>query len=224
MTAPSLLQALEALALGITGKRLLWRSLGAIAPNFAAAARNRFRPSSKNGRRINLSAWKICGWKWRGKRFVRSRANAKTADLFRVAHASACWRASAIADFRKTFRRDCRITRETRALPRQEFCMFREFGGSFAVHESSYCTHSCAHDFTGCANTSARVSSGKHPFTFEDMMKLKRVGAPVPSPDGKWVVFDAEDVDLEANTKNLASMDRAGERWRIAPAQPDSEP
>jgi dipeptidyl aminopeptidase/acylaminoacyl peptidase len=45
------------------------------------------------------------------------------------------------------------------------------------------------------------ISSGKHPFTFEDMMKLKRVGAPVPSPDGKWVVFDAEDVDLEANTK-----------------------
>jgi dipeptidyl aminopeptidase/acylaminoacyl peptidase len=44
-------------------------------------------------------------------------------------------------------------------------------------------------------------SSGKRPFTFEDMMKLKRVGAPVPSPDGKWVVFDAVDVDLEANTK-----------------------
>jgi dipeptidyl aminopeptidase/acylaminoacyl peptidase len=41
----------------------------------------------------------------------------------------------------------------------------------------------------------------KHPFTVEDMMKLKRVGAPVLSPDGKWVVFDAEDVDLEANTK-----------------------
>ncbi len=32
-------------------------------------------------------------------------------------------------------------------------------------------------------------------------MKLKRVGAPVPSPDGKWVVFDCEDVDLAANTK-----------------------
>src|SRR3954469_16378176 len=41
----------------------------------------------------------------------------------------------------------------------------------------------------------------KRAFTFEDMMKLKRVGAPVPSPDGKWVVFDAVDVDLEANTK-----------------------
>src|SRR5437773_4602886 len=43
--------------------------------------------------------------------------------------------------------------------------------------------------------------SQKHPFTFEDMMALKRVGAPVPSPDGKWVVFDCEDVELGANTK-----------------------
>jgi len=45
------------------------------------------------------------------------------------------------------------------------------------------------------------TSGAKRPFTFEDMMKLRRVGAPVPSPDGKWVVFDAVDVDLEANTK-----------------------
>jgi len=44
-------------------------------------------------------------------------------------------------------------------------------------------------------------SPPKHPFTFEDMMKLKRVDEPVPSPDGKWVVFSATDVDLEANTK-----------------------
>src|SRR6266536_1219555 len=43
--------------------------------------------------------------------------------------------------------------------------------------------------------------SAKHPFTFEDVMALKRVGAPVPSPDGKWVVFDCEDVDRAANTK-----------------------
>jgi dipeptidyl aminopeptidase/acylaminoacyl peptidase len=45
------------------------------------------------------------------------------------------------------------------------------------------------------------AQNAKHPFTFEDMMKLKRVGAPVPSPDGKWVMFDCADVDLEANTK-----------------------
>ncbi len=47
----------------------------------------------------------------------------------------------------------------------------------------------------------AQTQSQKHPFTFEDMMKLKRVGAPVPSPDGKWVVFDCQDVDLAGNTK-----------------------
>ncbi|HEY2140323.1 MAG TPA: hypothetical protein VGH00_09605, partial [Chthoniobacterales bacterium] len=48
---------------------------------------------------------------------------------------------------------------------------------------------------------SSATATGRRPFTFEDMMKLKRVGAPVPSPDGKWVVFDAMDVDLDANTK-----------------------
>jgi dipeptidyl aminopeptidase/acylaminoacyl peptidase len=51
------------------------------------------------------------------------------------------------------------------------------------------------------AQTPPPSTSAKHPFTFEDMMKLKRVGAPVPYPDGKWVVFDCVDVDLEANTR-----------------------
>ena len=41
----------------------------------------------------------------------------------------------------------------------------------------------------------------KHPFTFEDMMSLKRVADPQPSPDGKWVLFSVTDVSLEANTK-----------------------
>jgi dipeptidyl aminopeptidase/acylaminoacyl peptidase len=44
-------------------------------------------------------------------------------------------------------------------------------------------------------------SQTKHPFTFEDMMALKRVEEPVPSPDGKWVLFAAVDVDWKANTK-----------------------
>src|SRR4029450_6296193 len=51
------------------------------------------------------------------------------------------------------------------------------------------------------SSTALAQSPQKYPFTFEDMMKLKRVGAPVPSPDGKWVVFDCIDVDLEANTR-----------------------
>ena len=45
------------------------------------------------------------------------------------------------------------------------------------------------------------LPQARHPFTFEDMMKLKRVGEPVPSPDGKWVLFSAVDVDLAANKK-----------------------
>src|SRR5438445_8966112 len=50
-------------------------------------------------------------------------------------------------------------------------------------------------------SVSGAIAQSKHPFTFEDMMKLKRVDEPVPSPDGKWVMFSATDVDLEANTK-----------------------
>ncbi|HEY1679828.1 MAG TPA: S9 family peptidase [Candidatus Sulfotelmatobacter sp.] len=45
------------------------------------------------------------------------------------------------------------------------------------------------------------LAQAKHPFTFEDMMKLKRVGDPQVSPDGKWVIFSVVDVDLAANTK-----------------------
>ena len=45
------------------------------------------------------------------------------------------------------------------------------------------------------------IAQSKHPFTFEDMMALKRVEEPEVSPDGKWVLFAAVDVDLKANTK-----------------------
>ncbi len=46
----------------------------------------------------------------------------------------------------------------------------------------------------GCAQT-------KRPFTFEDMMQLKRIGEPGVSPDGRWVAFSAVDVRLDANTR-----------------------
>jgi len=42
---------------------------------------------------------------------------------------------------------------------------------------------------------------GKRPFTFEDMMSLKRIGEPVPSPDGSWVAFSAVEVNLQENKK-----------------------
>jgi dipeptidyl aminopeptidase/acylaminoacyl peptidase len=62
-------------------------------------------------------------------------------------------------------------------------------------------------------------SPQKHPFSFEDMMKLKRIGSFAASPDGKWIVFDCVDVDLEANTKPshlwIAPADGKGEARRL---------
>jgi dipeptidyl aminopeptidase/acylaminoacyl peptidase len=38
-------------------------------------------------------------------------------------------------------------------------------------------------------NVRSQTAAGKVPLTHETMWTLKRVGAPTPSPDGKWVVF-----------------------------------
>ena len=91
--------------------------------------------------------------------------------------------------------------------PRRQSLHAQFFGESLAPHEEYFCA------VTSRARHAQRLaqSTPKHPFTFEDMMALKRVGAPVPSPDGKWVVFDCVDVDLEANTKISHLVDRAGQ-------------
>jgi dipeptidyl aminopeptidase/acylaminoacyl peptidase len=69
-------------------------------------------------------------------------------------------------------------------------------------------------------------SQAKHPFTFEDMMKLKRVGEPVPSPDGKWVLFSAVDVDLAANKKTphvwIVPLNSGGGATGVSPVQQSS--
>lgn len=44
-------------------------------------------------------------------------------------------------------------------------------------------------------------AGNKRPFTFEDMMALKRIGGPQVSPDGKWVLFSAVEVNLQENKK-----------------------
>ncbi len=41
----------------------------------------------------------------------------------------------------------------------------------------------------------------RRPMTFEDMMKMRRLGDIAVSPDGSWVMFSATDVDLGKNTK-----------------------
>ncbi len=61
----------------------------------------------------------------------------------------------------------------------------------------------------------------KRPFTFEDMMQLKRVGEPTVSPDSKWAAFTAVDVNLEENTRKPHLWIVAvggGEARRLTPA------
>jgi len=68
-------------------------------------------------------------------------------------------------------------------------------------------------------------AQAKHPFTFEDMMKLKRVGEPEISPDGKWVIFSVVDVNLEANTKtpHIWIVPTAGGQEREIVADQDAD-
>src|SRR5215471_14248394 len=54
----------------------------------------------------------------------------------------------------------------------------------------------------GLGQSSAQpTAQPKRPFTFADMMALKRIGGPLISPDGKWVLYSAVDVDLNANKR-----------------------
>jgi dipeptidyl aminopeptidase/acylaminoacyl peptidase len=80
------------------------------------------------------------------------------------------------------------------------------------------------------------LAQSRRPFTFEDMMQLKRVGEPAVSPDSKWVAFAAVDVNLDENTRRphlwivslttptsakpalVGGPDRGGEARRLTPA------
>jgi dipeptidyl aminopeptidase/acylaminoacyl peptidase len=51
-----------------------------------------------------------------------------------------------------------------------------------------------------CGSTGALAQdAGKHPITFEDMIRLHRVAEPQVSPDGKWVAYAVATPDMEAN-------------------------
>src|ERR1035441_1543346 len=47
----------------------------------------------------------------------------------------------------------------------------------------------------------AQTIQQKRPMTFEDMMKMKRLGETAVSPDGKWLAYSVTTVNLEQNTK-----------------------
>jgi len=51
------------------------------------------------------------------------------------------------------------------------------------------------------AVTGETQAETRRPMRFEDLMKMRRLGDISVSPDGKWVLYSATDVDLDKNTK-----------------------
>ncbi len=63
----------------------------------------------------------------------------------------------------------------------------------------------------------------KHPMTFEDMMKMKRLGDTAVSPDGKWLAYSVTTADLEQNTRTAELWLQAiagGQPQKLAVGQP----
>lgn len=63
---------------------------------------------------------------------------------------------------------------------------------------------------------SAQTTTNKVPLTHETMWMMKRVGAPVPSPDGKWVVFSLVEPAYD-------EKDQVSDLW-IVPADASAKP
>jgi dipeptidyl aminopeptidase/acylaminoacyl peptidase len=69
---------------------------------------------------------------------------------------------------------------------------------------------------------SAQAAPARRPMTFEDMMKMKRLGETAVSPDGKWLAYSVTTVNLEQNKKTAVLWIQAiagGEPTKFAVAQ-----
>ena len=53
----------------------------------------------------------------------------------------------------------------------------------------------------GCLLRFPVWAQARRPMTFNDMMKMRRLGDISVSPDGHWVMYAATDVDLAKNTR-----------------------
>src|SRR5579875_3287203 len=53
----------------------------------------------------------------------------------------------------------------------------------------------------GSPSESPAPAGARRPMTFEDMMQMRRLGDLSVSPDSRWVLFSATDVDLARNTR-----------------------
>jgi dipeptidyl aminopeptidase/acylaminoacyl peptidase len=68
------------------------------------------------------------------------------------------------------------------------------------------------------------VAQSKRPMTFEDMMKMKRLGETAVSPDGAWLAYSVTTVNLEQNSKTTEwwlQKIAGGEPQKLAVAQPN---
>src|ERR1035437_8610778 len=78
------------------------------------------------------------------------------------------------------------------------------------------------------APTALPVPAAKRPMTFEDLMKMRRLGATAISPDGKWLAYSVTTVNLDQNTKTAelfiqpiaATGSESGDAKPLAVAQP----
>ncbi|HTH41737.1 MAG TPA: S9 family peptidase [Terracidiphilus sp.] len=69
----------------------------------------------------------------------------------------------------------------------------------------------------------AQTTPAKHPMTFEDMMKMKRLGETAVSPDGKWLAYSVTTVNLDQNSKTTEWWLQAiagGEPQKLTVGQP----
>jgi len=77
--------------------------------------------------------------------------------------------------------------------------------------------------FAALPPCSAQTTPAKRPMTFEDMMKMKRLGETAVSPDGKWLAYSVTTVDLNQNTKTPVLWLQpiaGGEPRKLAVGQP----
>jgi dipeptidyl aminopeptidase/acylaminoacyl peptidase len=72
--------------------------------------------------------------------------------------------------------------------------------------------------------TLTTAQPAKRPMTFEDMMAMKRLGDTAVSPDGKWLVYSVNTVNLDTNTKTaelfIQPIDSAGTNPPTVVGQP----
>src|SRR5439155_10595041 len=100
----------------------------------------------------------------------------------------------------------------------------RKFGESFAANETSFRSRCRGHKFTPRPNTSARYlqrQTSIHLRRHDEAQTRRRAGAVT---GWKMGGVRCGRCRSRGQHKDLAFMDRAGERWRITAPKPDSEP